>query len=167
MRIFLLLFAATFTWILIISISFSSAELDRNSMKNTEPSSASDLNKGVSMRILWTVAGFKIGKKAIWGEDEANKFLFKPLDIDDNRITFDGRTCSNIAFKKKIVSTKKYLSQTYRLTPQDIGIEDKFVEVIRTNCSLEGFKEYMRLKDRRLVIHINGVFLFFEPAVAY
>jgi hypothetical protein len=43
---------------------------------------------GVSMRVLWTVSQYIIGERAIWGEKEARK----PLDIDVNYITFNGKT---------------------------------------------------------------------------
>jgi hypothetical protein len=121
----------------------------------------------ISMRVLWTVSEYKIGKVAAWGEQEARALLFKPLDMDEASITFDGQTCRNITFKKELVDTKEYLRKMYHIDPQALGVVDKTVEVIRTNCSLPGFAEYMRLQDKRLIIHLNGVFFYFSPAVNY
>ena len=145
--------------------------------QTTEPQSAVLKNEGtplpptagagVSMRVLWTVSQYIIGKRAIWGEKEARQLLFQPLDIDVNYITFDGKTCRNVVFKKETVKTKEFLENFFHTTPQMLGIEDETIEVIKTNCSLPGFAEYLRLKDRRLVIHINGVFFYLEPAVNY
>lgn len=122
---------------------------------------------GVSARVLWTVAGYKIGENAIWGKAEAEKLLFKPLDVGATYITFDGKTCRDIIFQKTRVNAAKYLDQTYHIAPEILGISEEVLEVVKTNCDLPGFSEYMRLKDRKLVIHVNGVFFYFEPAVNY
>jgi len=122
---------------------------------------------GVSMRVLWTISEYKVGEGAVWGEEEARKLLFKPLDIDADKITFDGQTCRDVIFEKKMVNAKEYLDQVYQTTPQVLGIGQERVEVVKTNCKLPGFAEYMRLRDRRLIIHLNGVFFYFKPAVNY
>ena len=119
------------------------------------------------MRVLWTISEYKVGEGAVWGEEEARKLLFKPLDIDADKITFDGQTCRDVIFEKKMVNAKEYLDQVYQTTPQVLGIGQERVEVVKTNCKLPGFAEYMRLRDRRLIIHLNGVFFYFKPAVNY
>ncbi|MEK6673372.1 MAG: hypothetical protein AABY42_07860 [Nitrospirota bacterium] len=127
------------------------------------------VNGGVSMRVLWMISEYKVAESAVWGEEEARRMLFKPLDIDTEkaRITFDGRTCRDVIFKKETVNAKEYLERVYRSTSRAAGIDDEKIEAIKTNCDLPGFAEYMRLKDKRLVIQINGVFFFFEPVVNY
>jgi hypothetical protein len=122
---------------------------------------------GASMRVLWTISGYKVGEGAVWGEEEARKLLFKPLDIDATKITFDGMTCHDVIFDKKIVNAKEYLANAYRTRPQALDITEERIEVVKTNCNLPGFAEYIRLKDWRLIIHLNGVFFYFEPAVNY
>jgi hypothetical protein len=108
-----------------------------------------------------------VGEKAVWGEEDARKLLFKPLDIDATKITFDGQTCRDVMFEREMVNVKEYLNRVYHTTPQALGIEGEVMEVVKTNCRLPGFAEYMRLRDRRLIIHLNGVFFYFEPAVNY
>lgn len=119
------------------------------------------------MRALWTVSDYKLGAHAIWGKEEARKLLFKPLDVDTNSITFDGKSCRDVLFDKETVKTKEYFDNLFHISPLSLGIRDEVLEVIKTDCSLPGFAEYMRLMDSRLVIHVNGVFFFFEPAVNY
>ena len=125
------------------------------------------VSRGVSMRVLWTISGYKVVGSAGWGEKEAREQLFKPLDIDRTQITFDGKTCRDVIFESKKVNAKEYLDRVYRTTPRALGIEEEVIEVVRTNCDLPGFAEYMRLRDRKLLIHIEGVFFYFEPAVNY
>lgn len=136
-------------------------------LKSEELPSSSIVCSGVSMRVLWSISKYIVGEKAIWGESEARTMLFKPLDIGETHITFDGKTCSNVVFKRETVKIKEYLHRVYCATPLTLGIDEEVVKVIKTNCDLPGFAEYIRLRDRRLVIHINGVFFFFEPVVNY
>ena len=121
----------------------------------------------VSMRVLWTISEYKVSEGAVWGEEEARKLLFKPLDINATKITFDGRTCQDVIFEKGTVNATEYLADRYRTTPQALDIKEELIEVVKTNCRLTGFAEYIRLKDRRLIIHLNGVFFYFRPSVNY
>ncbi len=121
---------------------------------------------GISVRVLWTITGYKVGENVTWGEEEARKLLFKPLDIDATTITFDGQICRDVIFKREKVDAKEYFDRVYHTTPRTLNIEEQ-VEVVKTNCSLPGFAEYVRLKDGRLIIHIHGVFFYFQPAVNY
>jgi len=117
------------------------------------------------MRVLWTVSGYVIGKGSDWGEQDAKALLFKPLDINDTEITFDGQVCKNINFRKETVYAAEYLSSAWQSTPQTLGIKDQELQVFKTDCALPGFQEYMRLGDGRLIVPMHGVFFFFEPAV--
>ena len=131
------------------------------------PSQSPEAGAGVSMRVLWTVSEYRLGPNAIWGKAEASKLLFKPLDIDVDYITFDGQTCRNVTFNKETVRAKEYLDAFFHTTPEALNIEEDVVEVIKTDCGLPGFGEYLRLKDRRLLIQIKGVFFYLVPAVNY
>jgi len=122
---------------------------------------------GVAMRVLWTVSKYQIGHNALWGEREARAMLFKPLDITATTITFDGKTCQDVTFKKEVLKTTEYLASAFHTTPQELAIADDLVEVVKTNCDLPGFNQYIRLKDRRLVIYLNGVFFYFDPNLDY
>ena len=128
---------------------------------------ASDADRGTTMRVLWTVSAYHIGKNAAWGKTEAHNMLFKPLDINTSTITFDGQTCRDVTFETEIVDAAKYLAEKYQTTPQTLGFEEKTLKVIKTSCCLPGFSEYMRLRDRRLIVPISGALFVFEPAVNY
>ncbi len=122
-------------------------------------------NTGIEIRVLWTITAYKIGAGATWGEKEARSFLFKPLDINLSSITFDGKICQGVSFAKEIVNTDQYLSERYQMSRKVLGISNTTMEVVKTNCRLPGFSEYMRLKDRRLIVWIEGVFFIFEQNV--
>ena len=121
---------------------------------------------GVAMRVLWTVSNYVIGRNASWDEQAAQALLFKPLDINDTQIIFDGKACQGVSFQQSTVNAADYLSSTWQTTPTELGIEVTELQVFKTNCGLPGFQEYMRLGDGRLIVPIKGVFFFFQPAVA-
>lgn len=72
-----------------------------------------------------------------------------------------------MAFKKEKVDATQYLAEKYQITPAMLGCREEMIEVIRTNCNLSGFSEYMRLRDRKLIVPINGILFVFEPAINY
>ena len=133
------------------------------------PPVESSANTGVSMRVLWTVTEYRLGSEALRGEEDARALLFKPLDIDRQtaQITFAGQTCRDVVFEKHELSSKEYLEKTYHATPQLLGVNQETLEVIKTNCNIPGFKEYIRLNDSRLIVYIEGVFFFFQPNINY
>ncbi|MFH0994521.1 MAG: hypothetical protein V1844_03370 [Pseudomonadota bacterium] len=156
-----------FLWLLgLIFIVSCSTTTKSTAEDNIQPQSPT-MGSGISMRVLWTVSEYRLVANAEWGNEEARKLLFKPLDITATTITFDGKKCSEVTFKKETVTTKEYMDKLFHITPQFLGIADETIEVVKTDCNLPGFAEYLRLKDRRLVIHINGVFFFLEPFVSY
>ena len=122
---------------------------------------------GESIRILWTVAGYKTHLEGEWGENEAREMLFKPLDVTPSSITFSGQTCREITFSRESADAASYLSQRWSIAPQTLEISTKTVTVIKTDCRIPGFSEYIQLPDRRLIIQIKGVFFFLEPFVNY
>ena len=130
------------------------------------PTISAAASGGVSLRVLWTVSGYYIGRNSAWGEQEAKGLLFKSLDITSDQIIFNGRVCKGVHFKQKTVETADYLRDVWQVTPQEVGIEDREIQVVQTNCRLTGFQEYLRLSDHRLVVPINGVLFYFEPVLA-
>lgn len=122
---------------------------------------------GESIRVLWTVAGYKISSDGQWGKNEAQALLFKPLDATSSSITFNGQTCREITFNRKTVDATPYFSQRWSITPKILGVSVNTVKIIKTDCHLPGFSEYVQLPDRRLIVRIKGVFFFLEPFVNY
>ncbi len=135
--------------------------------KNGKIYSSPAVNEGVSLRVLWTVSEYKLGAAAVLTKKEADALLFKPLNMDANSIIFAGKNCSKVTFKKETVAAREYFETTFHITPEALGITHKTVELIKTDCDLPGFAEFVRLSDRQLVLYIKGVFFFLKPAVAY
>jgi hypothetical protein len=97
-------------------------------------------------------------------EIKAREKLFLTLDINESEIYFDGQVCVGVKFQEETVNTADYLSSSWQISPEALDIaEFQQVQVIKTNCSLFGFKEYLRLSDSRLILREGDAFYFFEP----
>jgi hypothetical protein len=159
------IFGYVIFWITLTCVFAVSCESIMESRRPASKGVVVQSSTGKEMRVLWTVAAYKIGPGGEWGENEARSLLFKPLDIGSSHITFNGQSCRDILFTRRIVDTDTFLTERYQATPQLLGIADKTIQVITTDCQLPGFSEYIRLADRRLIVWIKGVFFFFEPKV--
>lgn len=131
-----------------------------------EPAVVRPMAEGEPWRVLWTVSGYLIVDGAQADEETAQVRLFAPLDMTEDRIYFDGRVCEGVQFSEQRTSAADYLAETWGLAPGDLGLEaaDSF-RVIRSNCPLFGFAEYLRLDDLRLVVPFEGALFFFAPSV--
>jgi hypothetical protein len=120
-----------------------------------------------SMRVLWTVTDYRHGPDSAMSDEEARFYLFSPLDMDSSSITFSNQTCHGISIEKNISLLSQYLDDHFGLKPAELNLADQDVRVINTDCHLPGFSSFIRLKDRRLMVNIMGVFFFFEPNITY
>lgn len=121
-----------------------------------------------SIRVLWTISGYVIGRQFSGDEADARAMFFEPLDIDDDYIIFLDKMCVDVIFEEASVNIAEYVSKNWKETPQSLGIEDaEAAKVVWTNCSLFGFSEYLRLDDGRLVVPYNEIFYIFTPSIVY
>jgi hypothetical protein len=140
---------------------------DRTPIQRCPKMSLKPSGRGEEIRVLWRVSGFVLGPEAVMDRAEAERMLAKPLSISGGRIAFDQQTCEGVKSERRKERLSDYLERVYRVTPKDLDVSDEWIEVIKTDCSLPGFQEYLRLGDRRLLIRVKGVFFFLEPSVSY
>jgi hypothetical protein len=126
--------------------------------------------KKTMTRVLWTVSACIPGPEPRLTQPEAEKYLGKALDINEanSEITFDGETCTNVMFSKKVAEAWQYLDNFKELfgagTPTH---PPPHLTVVTTNCRLDGFAEYYVLEDKRPVILLHGFLIIFQPFVQY
>ncbi|MFO7568887.1 MAG: hypothetical protein R6W75_03735 [Smithellaceae bacterium] len=138
-----------------------------STLQAKSPTLQDTAKSGVSMRALWTVSGFFIPTDSDATQEQARTLLFKPLDIGESWITFDGKTCHNLTFTHETVNPQDVAKSYFGAIPEASGNTDIALNIVKTDCDIHGFSEYLRLKDRRLVIKRDGVFFYFQPAVDY
>lgn len=134
---------------------------DHHSMAMEDPT------KGESLRVLWVVSELIPGSNPQLDEEAFRGYLGQPLDMDSSSITFAGSTCADINFKKTRGDSQTLLRKKFNVSPDLINYQDRQIILIETNCTLDGFNQFFQLKDRRLVVLIQGILFIFEPNVNY
>ncbi len=119
---------------------------------------------GTSIRVLWNLSDIVFGKEFTGNRQKARDLLFKPLNVTETQIIFNGLVCENVTFTTEIVSAKDYLLGWYDVSPIKFNVKDDDIKIIKTNCDYFGFKEYFRANDGRLIIPFEGAFYIFTPA---
>lgn len=133
---------------------------------STQASSSESPTQSDTLRVLWTITDYILDEGASAHlEETARTLLFRPLHINETQIIFDGQTCDDVTFDRVEVGAREFFESTWGVTGEHLGINDQEITVISTTCALEGFQEYVRLQDRRLIVRIQGIFFFFEPRV--
>jgi hypothetical protein len=122
---------------------------------------------GVSVQALWRVEGYIQGPDATMPPAEILAYQGRQLDMDDTSITFAGKTCTGITFNRHRTDTPTYFSEKLHIHQDDISYPSPTIGVIRTNCALEGFAEFIRLDDRRLLVTVQGVIFILMPNIIY
>jgi hypothetical protein len=79
------------------------------------------------------------------------------IDIRKDKITYKGQTCSVSGYTIKAQDTVQYFQTKYKVAANLFGLE-KTVEVIKTNCTIPGFGEFVRSSADNLIINLDGVF---------
>ena len=118
-----------------------------------------------TLRILWTVSRYVPGSSPAMSEEEAKLLLHAPLGMTESSITFNGRTCSGVQFRRDRQKTADALSGTLHAAMERLGIRDDTVRVVQTNCSMPEFREYVQLNDGRLIVPIRGWYFILEPMI--
>jgi len=121
-----------------------------------------------SMRVLWNIADYFKSDNFNGDEADAKARIFEPLDVTETQIIFSDKMCTDVVFVEESVFLSEFLPNYWDLTPQTLGVEDvNEATVVRTNCSLFGFSEFLRLSDGRLIVPFNDVFYLFNPTVVH
>lgn len=150
-----------------ISLFNAESAAGQPQIPGTEADSSEAQAGAVSLRALWSVSRYVIGKRSAVSEQQARSYLFQALDMTPSEISFDGRSCRGVHFRRETVAAASYLGQAWQVTPEELGIEEREVELVQTDCTLPGFRQYLRLRGNRLVIEVDGILLFFEPVVTH
>ncbi len=122
---------------------------------------------GITTRALWRIDGFLKGPDVAMTNDEILSYQGRPLDMDESSITFDGKICAPITIRRYQTDTALYFSGKLYIHQDEAEYSSPTVDVIETNCDIEGFDEFVRLNDRRLLVPVKGVVFVLEPIVNY
>jgi hypothetical protein len=111
----------------------------------------------------WVASRYVIGQTAAMDSAQAAAIVSQPVEILAKEIQFQGQVCTNLVTQAETVKTMDYLAETWKATPEMLSIQQADLKVIKTNCDIPGFQEYMLLDGGKLMIGLDGVFFEFVP----
>ena len=95
------------------------------------------------------------------------RFAHIDLFSGGDSISYGGQSCKGVNFETTVVNAKRHLTTRYGVDPEFLSIGNDQLTVIKTDCDLPGMNEFMKLHNGRLLVFIEGVFIFLEPDVIY
>ena len=83
--------------------------------------------------------------------------------MGDDYIMFGSRFCRSISIDRQMIPTPSFVHDMLQTKAAESGE----LQRISTDCFIEGFQEFLRLNDGRLIIVIGGVRFLLQPNVTY
>ena len=119
------------------------------------------------LRILWTVSQYIENPESQMSFDQIRSYLGKPLDMGESHISFAGKSCEGITIARTPAETQTFLAENFQITAENVAYYNDHLTVFTTDCHLQGFKVFARLRDRRIIVMIQGVVFLLAPNVNY
>jgi hypothetical protein len=136
-----------------------------------EKGGAPAASSGITARVTWRVTDFRSAPDSAEETPPAPMPRIGFINIDlfsgGDSISFGGRSCEGVSFTTSTVDAESYLTTRYGVAPEFLNVTSRQFAVLKTDCDLPGMDEFIQLNDRRLILFIDGGFLFLEPDVYY
>lgn len=116
----------------------------------------------------WIVTRCVLTDSSATSESNTEEFWNKEAIFSGQEVYFNNESCKNPNFKIKILDTKSYFWDNFKIRPADLGISEKKVKVITISSDDTFFDEYVQTNDNQIIKNNNGTLLFFtrqEPGV--
>lgn len=109
----------------------------------------------------WVVTRCVLTDSSAASESNTKEFWNKEAIFSGEEVYFNNESCKNPNFKIKIVDTKSYFWDSFKVRPADLGISEKKVKVVTISSGNTFFDEYIQTNDNQIIKNSNGMLLFF------
>ena len=116
--------------------------------------------------VSWDIFTHYASPIAALSEAEATARYGTPITITADSITFGDQTCTDLTYSGEYLLAGNYFDTFYQFSSQTIYIEPQTpIAIIRTNCDIPGFGEFISLDQgyEQLFINQDGVFYPLYP----
>lgn len=116
-------------------------------------------NNNIPINGTWKVSEVKNPLKVNNVEDYSNL----KVQFSDEFVMIDNEVIINPKYKIKFIDINKYMVDQYRVNVNTLDIKDiEKGEAIQINSDSGGVFEFIKIKEDKIVLNLNGIFLFFE-----
>lgn len=112
----------------------------------------------------WLVEKYVIFNNNSENKTILEKYLGQAAHFSKDSVFFSKEGCTEPNFKVKLVNSKNYFWDNFKIKIKTIGIEQEYVQVVTINSKERFFDEYIKLDESLLVKAHEGVLLFFKKA---
>lgn len=110
---------------------------------------------------LWVVTKCVLTDNSMLSESDAKGFWGKEAIFSSEKVCFNNNMCKNPNFKIKIVDTKNYFWDSFKVKASDLSIAEKDIKVITLSSGNVFFDDYVKVSDNQIIKNNNGVLLIF------
>lgn len=147
--ILILVFVICFIVYKSINLSFSPQILPRKTIK-------------APLEGTWIVNKYIFIDNSSLSETSAKGLLGKQAVFNREGVYFDNNICKNPNFKVKVVNTKSYFWNKFKIKSSDVGISENKVKVITVSSNNSFFDEYIQISDTHIVKCNDGLLIFLK-----
>ncbi|WP_243121082.1 hypothetical protein [Clostridium autoethanogenum] len=94
-------------------------------------------------------------------EDKAKSMLGEKAEFSDKGVYFDNLICKNPSFKVKILDSKDYFQNNFKIDPSSIGIDEKYIKVVTVSSEDNFFDEFIEINKNVMLKFTDGIIFFF------
>lgn len=118
-------------------------------------------NNSIAIKGTWKVDKYKVIEKNENTESLINKYMNNTAQFDTKFSFISNEVCKNPQYKIKKVNGSYYILYQYKVDIKDLDIqENEEVEVISITSEDKHFYDFIRYKDDKMIIYIEGVFFY-------
>lgn len=109
----------------------------------------------------WTVNRYVFAGDSSISMTEAKEMVNKKAVFEGNEVRFNGATCKNPNFKVKVVDSDVYFENNYKINPNSLDINEKYLKVITVSSNNNFFDDFIQINDNLIMRYSDGLILFF------
>ncbi|WP_070109763.1 hypothetical protein [Clostridium acetireducens] len=111
----------------------------------------------------WIVEKYTFINDSSITKEEAKNYIGEKAHFDKNTVYFNKEICKEPNFKVKIVNSKSYFWDKFKIKDSSIGIKNEYMKVITISSKEDKFfDEYIQIDKNYVIKNQEGLLLFFK-----
>lgn len=124
---------------------------------------APPINERITIKGTWKIAEFiTADEDHIKKSDQIQDYIGKTAKFNHEVCVFGKDECLKPEYKMINVSAVDYMQNKFKITPEQIGIHDKRMDIITVTSNNQIFYEFMKINDQTLYVSVEDGFFKLE-----
>ena len=124
---------------------------------------APPVNERITIKGTWKIAEFITADEGHANKsDQIQDYIGKTAKFNHEVCVFGKDECLKPEYKMINVSAVDYMQNKFKITPEQIGIHDKRMDIITVTSNNQIFYEFMKVNDQTLYVSVEDGFFKLE-----